>query len=742
MKPQFNIKIFKGLFLSFLIVGLIGYFFIVTRKQITIAAPKVEDKKVTKNVELTLTSIKPVPASDTNPNSIEVTSTLYNNLPFPISYQSGCGVGPILYVRAQQTGTTYKISINNTDINSTNSNSCLAQENIVASLGSQTLTIVYQLNGLDSYHIEQGMTYTIHLTDKKNRYKKLDDRAVMDNFPIKRIRSNEVAYSDSNTQNTISIIIPSNTPAPTATPTGAATAFLNPNANSVDTGGDGNGFASNPSRAYTSNSSYAVDNNSGSGNSTNCTGTDKDRHRYYNYNIAIPAGTAATGIEVRLIAKVDSSSNSPKMCVQLSWNGGTTWTTSQLTPNLSTSKTTYTLGGAGNVWGRTWNNSEFSNSNFRLRVINIASSTSRDFSLDWAAVKVYYNAVTPTSTPTQPTPTKTPTPTPTLTPTLVPSTSPTASIPYPQNSLVGPFNPKVLVIDYNTTGTPADGSEALTSQLIQALQTASKHHNNSFSSATFSVYQRHVENNAPPMVSATRADYQAIFTNYNICTLVETQGINFVWIWVHENYADKFLEWVTTGPTFYQTYGTNVPTCGGHTVVTLGLNYNTSVANALHSYGHYMENVGYYAFGPVDFDNIDATDMWDLFDGQAPRYRSFTGPVNTTSARCGNVHFLPNTAQVYDYGNNTTVQSSCATYNPGNPSALVYVPINQATWMQQVPCDPSIQNNLGACQTYSYLAWWMQNMPGYNNAATDLNHDPMPNWWQYFVSLDSTIRYN
>ena len=36
-----------------------------------------------------------------------------------------------------------------------------------------------------------------------------------------------------------------------------------------------------------------------------------------------------------------------------------------------------------------WNESNLNNANFRLRVINVASSTSRDFSLDWAAVKVY-----------------------------------------------------------------------------------------------------------------------------------------------------------------------------------------------------------------------------------------------------------------------------------------------------------------------------------------------------------------
>jgi hypothetical protein len=52
--------------------------------------------------------------------------------------------------------------------------------------------------------------------------------------------------------------------------------------------------------------------------------------------------------------------------------------------------TTRTLGGATNTWGRTWTPAELSNANFRVRVVNAADSTSRDFSLDWIAVRVTY----------------------------------------------------------------------------------------------------------------------------------------------------------------------------------------------------------------------------------------------------------------------------------------------------------------------------------------------------------------
>jgi hypothetical protein len=80
------------------------------------------------------------------------------------------------------------------------------------------------------------------------------------------------------------------------------------------------------------------------------------------------------------------------MCVQLSWDGGNTWTSSEQTSNLGTSQATYLLGGNGDTWGRTWTLSELSDANFRVRVTDVANNTSRDFSLDWAAVKVYYSS--------------------------------------------------------------------------------------------------------------------------------------------------------------------------------------------------------------------------------------------------------------------------------------------------------------------------------------------------------------
>jgi VCBS repeat-containing protein len=165
--------------------------------------------------------------------------------------------------------------------------------------------------------------------------------------------------------------------------------FQSPAANSAVTGnGDGNGFQTNPANAYANDGLFAVDTNSGINTSTSCTNAGKDKHIYYNYGLTLPTGGITNGIEVRLDARVDATSGAPKMCVELSWDGGTTWTAAKITPTLTTSEGTYVLGGVTDTWGHTWTVNDLSNANFRLRIANVASFTSRDFSLDWVAVQV------------------------------------------------------------------------------------------------------------------------------------------------------------------------------------------------------------------------------------------------------------------------------------------------------------------------------------------------------------------
>lgn len=181
------------------------------------------------------------------------------------------------------------------------------------------------------------------------------------------------------------------TAAAAAAPVTQQTGFRNCGATLAASGGDGNGFQSNPLGACADGGAYASDDDSGTASSTDCNSTARDRHVFFNYGFALPAGATVKGIEARLDAWVDSSLlSSPNMCVQLSWDGGVSWTALKQTPSLSTVQRTFVLGGAADTWGRSWTANDLTDTNFRVRVTDVASSTSRDFRLDWIAVQVTY----------------------------------------------------------------------------------------------------------------------------------------------------------------------------------------------------------------------------------------------------------------------------------------------------------------------------------------------------------------
>jgi len=195
--------------------------------------------------------------------------------------------------------------------------------------------------------------------------------------------------SGSTTTTTSTTTTSSTTTTTTLVPSGN-TGWQRPTAQGAGSSGDGNGYQTSPTNAYSDDGAFAVDTDSGTSTSTDCTVSSKDRHRYSNYGVTLPAGAAVKGIEVQLQARADSTSGSPKICVRLSWDGGTSWTTAKVTPSLITSEVTYFLGGATDLWGRSWTASNLTNSNLRIRVIDVASSTTRDFSLDWVALRVHY----------------------------------------------------------------------------------------------------------------------------------------------------------------------------------------------------------------------------------------------------------------------------------------------------------------------------------------------------------------
>jgi hypothetical protein len=176
--------------------------------------------------------------------------------------------------------------------------------------------------------------------------------------------------------------------------TPGSTGFLNCAADAPGAGGDGNGFEVSAAAACGDGGANAADNNSGTSTSTSCSNSGKDRHVFRDFNISVPAGAVIDGFSVRLDSWVSSTSGTRFQCVDLSWNGGASWTSAKTTSSLSGSQATYTLGNSSDNWGRSWSPGDVSNGNFQVRVTDVAS-TSRNFNLDWVALNVHYTIPPP-----------------------------------------------------------------------------------------------------------------------------------------------------------------------------------------------------------------------------------------------------------------------------------------------------------------------------------------------------------
>jgi hypothetical protein len=170
-----------------------------------------------------------------------------------------------------------------------------------------------------------------------------------------------------------------------------STGFKDCASNAVDTGGDGNGFETTPANGCVQDGQFAVDANSGTTLTNLCLDAGNDRHRYWGYALGLPATVSSiNGITVRARMSTNNNTGTYGSCIQLSWDGGATWTTHQPFTFTTNAITNYTFGGSTDTWGRTWTTGQLNTTNFRVRIINVAGTTNKTFNLDSLGVQVDY----------------------------------------------------------------------------------------------------------------------------------------------------------------------------------------------------------------------------------------------------------------------------------------------------------------------------------------------------------------
>lgn len=174
------------------------------------------------------------------------------------------------------------------------------------------------------------------------------------------------------------------------TPTGFKTCGAGSNA--PDTGGNGNGYESAPNNACGDDTAVATDANSNTNTTISCTNAGKDRHRFWDFSLGVPAVvTAINGIEVRFDLGMNNNGGTNNLCVELSWDGGATWTAPRVQGVTGGSAvTTYTLGAPNDTWGRTWTPANLTNASFRVRLTDVTSQPNKSFLLEYLAVQATY----------------------------------------------------------------------------------------------------------------------------------------------------------------------------------------------------------------------------------------------------------------------------------------------------------------------------------------------------------------
>jgi hypothetical protein len=156
----------------------------------------------------------------------------------------------------------------------------------------------------------------------------------------------------------------------------------------------------------------------------------------------------------------------------------------------------------------------------------------------------------------------------------------------------------------------------------------------------------------------------------------------------------------------------------------MGLNYERGVDQAFHSFGHRSESAMSEAFrraqGKPWNTGRPNPSHWDLFTRID---KDFPG-----QAQVGNIHYPPNGARDYDYGNHTVVQSRAENWLHYPYLYDDVSPVDVNTWFYQ-PGDPLAEGN----DHLGYLRWWYGHLPRYQGVTDSV----LNNWWHYILDFEA-----
>lgn len=303
---------------------------------------------------------------------------------------------------------------------------------------------------------------------------------------------------------------------------------------------------------------------------------------------------------------------------------------------------------------------------------------------------------------------------------------------------VTPITQKVLVIIYDIhedhPERPYNDPSEISDQLDYYLEQSSIFHgwegSNTRREVSVQIVDKVVYNNNSPLKPGQEgsgaADYNKIIDNNNLCVRANSGEFDEVWLWADR--SGGYWESILVGSSeriFWMNSSPLVRSDCSDPLAIMGFNYERTVDEALHSFGHRVENtVSYYLDGTSAY-NTTKGDNWYEFDGQGYPcgWENGQWTCGTPDLRgyCGNVHFPPTSDEDYGYYDQDTRSFDCPNWNPKHTGQTING--NCSIW---------------GCSHRGYLVWWYQNMPGRCNGLDKLDDTKMPNWWWLVYKFDDS----
>jgi hypothetical protein len=216
-------------------------------------------------------------------------------------------------------------------------------------------------------------------------------------------------------------------------------------------------------------------------------------------------------------------------------------------------------------------------------------------------------------------------------------------------------------------------------------------------------------------------DYIKFINDHNLVQRVDSGEIDEVWVYTAP-WDGNMWESAMAGQGAYWINGPtqNVPSQRAFPI--MGFNYEAGFANALHSFGHRVENTMTHLYGPTGSDvngtwvpNRDTN--WSKFV-----YLNKDNPGSGLGG-VGNVHFPVNGVSDYDYADANPVLSLADNwYDYPDVDSGAPRQVSRTDWQR---ADGDWHRG--------YMDWWYDHFPRYSGRGTD---NYLNNWWRYIADIN------